>query len=119
MPEINPYEPPQSDLQPAKKSASYARGVIRPYVFTGLQLMFIAQLLALSVTMFAWLLSELSPWGNDIQRYAGIALIAGTIAGFLGIGIIVAAKKQSNLRWVFIEIMLIGLLIVCAGVRLI
>lgn len=118
MPEINPYESPQSDLQPAKKSASNARGVIRPYVFTGLQLMFIAQLVALSVTMFAWLLSELSVWGNDIQHSAKIAIVSGSIAAFFGIVIIVAAKKQNKPRWVFFEILLISILIVCALVRL-
>jgi hypothetical protein len=118
MPALNPYEPPQTELHPAKQPATKAQNAIRPYVIPGFQLAFIAQLIALSVTMFAWIFSEMSMRGNEIQRYAGISLIAGTIAGILGIGIIIAAKKQSNPRWVYFEVMLIGILIVCALVRL-
>lgn len=118
MPETNPYEPPQTDLQPSKRPAMNAKDAIRPYVIPGIHLAFAVQLLVLAMTIFNWIASEMSPWGNDIQRYARNSLIAGTVAGVLGLGIIIAAKKRQKPRWVFFEILLIGLLIVCAVARL-
>ena len=114
MPELNPYEAPQEVNQPEQPATKASRNK----EISGITIAFLFQLVALVFTLINWVASELSPWGNDIQRHAWYAVSAGTIAGVLGLGILVAAQRQQKSGWVLFEVLVIGFLILSAVARL-
>jgi hypothetical protein len=111
---MNPYEVPRENSPPPKLKSANGK---QP-TSSGLHVALAIQIVALLITLGNWVMSEMSPWGGQIQRYAWNAIYAGVVTGIMALGLIIAAYRQQKSRWLFFEVLLLLFLIVCALARL-